>query len=287
MITTLQIGMYSTKAGLVLDVMLGMPLVEDSRTSHWAHSNGLEQSDSFGKYGRNDRNKKEAFLNSQAFVDDGSVNARRLMSHPEYYISRVWAMVAVAVAITGAFTALYMLVYVLQRICDGTLQGNQTLGIMLLLVLMAMYASVVLFVLPPSTLLCNLRVFIPSIASTICFGILLLKEMNLRSYVSLGLGGRIPILNQFITIACIVGTQMALNLQWYLSSEKQAIRMETDEELSPGISLSSGLPQCTLPHEHYLYLHGYVGILVVIVFLYGMSVIKIRRNHNEVRWVRI
>ena len=41
------------------------------------------------------------------------------------FISRTWSLVVVSVAIFGTCVALWMLVYVLIKICDGTLLGNQ------------------------------------------------------------------------------------------------------------------------------------------------------------------
>lgn len=202
------------------------------------------------------------------------INKQRLT--PEFYISRVWALVVVAIGITGVFLALYMLVYVLLKMCDGTLHGNQTFGILLLLSVMILYSSVVLFVLPPGQLLCNLRVFIPSIALSFSYGILLLKAMQLRSLVQLGLGGRISTFNQFVTLLFIVAVQVAINLQWFLTPHQE------DETLP-----LSELNDCSHSHLTYLLLHSYIGILITIVFLYGVSVLKIRRNFNEARWVTL
>lgn len=208
---------------------------------------------------------------------DDSIDMRSMMSAPEFYISRVWAMVVTAVAITGVFISLYMLVYVLQRMCDGTLQGNQLFGILLLLGVMMLYSSVVLFVLPPGILLCNLRVFLPSLAATVCFGILLLKAMQLRCLVQLGLGGRVSAINQFITFAFIVAVQLAINIQWFVGTEVEVIRRDSGWIVA----------ECSYSFENYLYLHIYLGCLILTVFLYGTSVLKIRRNYNEAKWVKI
>lgn len=65
---------------------------------------------------------QEKLLGEGRTTDMAAVNVRRMMSPPELYISRMWAMIATAVSITGVFISLYMLVYVLQRMCDGTLR---------------------------------------------------------------------------------------------------------------------------------------------------------------------
>lgn len=146
-----------------------------------------------------------------------------------------------------------------------------------------MYSSVVLFVLPPGVILCNFKVFLPSIATAICFGILMLKAMQLRSLVSLGLGGRVPALNQFITLVFIVAVQVALNIQWFFSPHEQG---NFEVVTSSAISKEPIFQECFYSHHSYLYLHTYLGFLMLVVFLYGTSVLKIRRNYNEAKWVR-
>lgn len=226
----------------------------------------------------NQRQSKQAKTRVTQSLDfgipfEGSIQMRKVS--PELYISRVWAMVVVAVGITGVFLALYMLVYVLLRMCDGTLGGNQVLGILLLLCVMVLYSTVVLFVLPPSPVLCALRIFLPSTALTVSFGILLLKAMQLRSLVSLGLGGRVSAFNQFVTLLFIVAVQLAVDLQWFFTPHPP--------ELLPPRFFND----CSHSHQTYLLLHSYVGLLILFVFLYGTSVLKIRRNFNEARWVTL
>lgn len=147
-----------------------------------------------------------------------------------------------------------------------------------------MYASVVLFVLPPGNLLCSFKVFLPSIATATCFGILMLKAMQLRSLVSLGLGGRVPAFNQFITLVFIVAVQVAVNIQWFLGPHQQFSNKGL--EISSSSLVRQPLFQdCFYSHHSFLYLHSYLGILMLVVFLYGLSVLKIRRNYNEAKWV--
>jgi hypothetical protein len=43
-----------------------------------------------------------------------------------------------------------MLIYVFIKMCDGTLNGNQTMGILLLFGIMCLFASVVPWLLPPN-----------------------------------------------------------------------------------------------------------------------------------------
>jgi hypothetical protein len=206
--------------------------------------------------------------------EDGSgVNVIRVT--PETSITRPWATVMVAVAAVGTCITMFMFVYVLIKICDGTLAGNQSLGIVLLLGIMTLYASIVLFVLPASEIRCTLRAFVYPIAMSLCYGILIIKLMQLRSLVLLGLGGRISYINQYIILFFIVLVQVVINVQWFLTNRPQ-FRVD-----------SGGFPYCFMPQTDFLLLHLYITILVIISFLYGLSVLKIRRNYKEGHWVTL
>ena len=100
------------------------------------------------------------------------------------------------------------------KMCDGTLTGNQSMGVLLLLGVITTFASTVPWLLPPSEVtaanqgaasghvtrisppigqvICAVRHFLHPLAFCLCFGLLLLKVMQLRSLVSVGLGGTIP-----------------------------------------------------------------------------------------------
>ena len=57
----------------------------------------------------------------------------------ELYMGRTWTLVAIVLAGIGACGALWMLIYVLIKICDGTLSGQQTLGLLMLVGVILMY----------------------------------------------------------------------------------------------------------------------------------------------------
>ena len=57
----------------------------------------------------------------------------------ELYMGRTWTLVAIVLAGIGACAALWMLIYVLIKICDGTLSGQQTLGLLMLVGVILMY----------------------------------------------------------------------------------------------------------------------------------------------------
>ena len=87
---------------------------------------------------------------------------------------------------------MWMLVYVLLKICDGTLTGQQAMGLMLMIGVTGLFGSVVPWVLPPNEMSCAARHFLHPLLLALCFSVLLVKAMQLRSLVSVGLGGHIP-----------------------------------------------------------------------------------------------
>lgn len=290
------IGWYSNDQGLILDynagpVMLHFLNGQRKDSSNEKQGRGFEV-DSFPKTTLTEISEEAGRLasmkdtaakgillpvvrpNDKFTGEDGSgVNARRVT--PESSITRPWATVIVAVAAVGTCITMFMLVYVLIKICDGTLAGNQSLGIILLLGILTLYVSIVLFVLPASEIRCTLRAFIYPVAMSLCYGILIIKVMQLRSLVLLGLGGRISYINQYIILFFIVLVQVVINVQWFLTNRPQ-FRVD-----------SEGSQYCYMPRTDFLLLHLYVTILVIIAFLYGLSVLKIRRNYKEGHWVTL
>lgn len=150
----------------------------------------------------------------------------------ESFISRTWALVVVSVAIFGFFVSLWMLLYVFQKICDGTLPGNQVMGVLLLIGVMFLFSSVIPWLLPPNEIICALRHFLHPLLLVFCFSILLVKSMQLRSLVTIGLGGSIPQVNQLLSLLFMVTVQVVIAVEWYLTTRPL------------GIQIIEGYPEC-------------------------------------------
>ena len=189
------------------------------------------------------------------------------------FISRTWAVIAVSVAIFGTVVAMWMLVYVFQKICDGTLQGNQVLGVLLLVGVMCLFASVVPWLLPPNETVCATRHFMHPLLLVLCFSILLVKSMQLRSMVSIGLGGTVPQVNQLVSLFFMVMVQVVIAAEWYWSTKPI------------GVHHIDNYPACHVSSERFLLLHIYPCVLVLLAFFYGVSVLNYKHNFNEGRWI--
>ena len=193
----------------------------------------------------------------------------------ESFISRTWALVVLSAAIFGFFVSLWMLLYVFQKMTDGTLIGgqSQTMGILLLIGTMILFVSVVPWLLPPNETICAVRHFMHPLSMALCFAILLVKSMQLRSLVSIGLGGTIPQVNQIVSLFFMVMVQAVIAVEWYLTSGPI------------GVQMTDGYPECSVSKARFLLLHIYPCVLLLLSFFYGVSVIKVKRNFNEGRWI--
>ena len=219
---------------------------------------------------------------SEEAPDDNSVdnaaNDRRnnmpVFSY-EAFIARTWTLVVLSVAIFGTIVALFMFTYVLIKMCDGTLTGNQTMGLILLMGVTGLFASVVPWLLPPNETICTIRHFLHPLLMVLCFAILLVKAMQLRSLVSVGLGGTIPQVNQVVSLIFMMLVQVVIAVEWYVASQPFKI------------VLNQGYPECGVSRSRFLLLHLYPCCLVMLAFFYGLSVLKIKRNFNEGRWITI
>ena len=71
----------------------------------------------------------------------------------------------------------------------------------------------------------------------------------------------------------MVMVQVVITTEWYVINMPLKV-------------VSSNLyPECDVAKETFLLLHVYPCLLLILTFLYGMSVFRIKRNYNEGRWV--
>ena len=193
----------------------------------------------------------------------------------ESFISRTWSLAILSVALIGIFIAMWMLIYVIIKMCDRTLGGSQALGLILLFSVILLLCSVIPWLLPPNEMICATRHFLPPLALALNFSILLVKAMQLRSLVKVGLGGSIPQINQIVSLVFMLAVQVVISSEWYLSNSP--IKIVQDFETS--------YPSCGVTRVRFVLLHTYPASLLVLAFCFGVSVLKIKTNYHEGRWI--
>ena len=146
-----------------------------------------------------------------------------LISRPVFsykaFVSRTWAIIVLTAAVLGFIISMGMLVFVLIKICEGTLSGQQSMGLMLMIGVTGLFGSVVPWVLPPNEMSCAARHFLHPLLMAMCFSVLLVKAMQLRSLVSVGLGGHIPQINQIVSLFFMVLVQVVITFEWYMMTK--------------------------------------------------------------------
>lgn len=173
------------------------------------------------------------------------------------YMDRVWTSIILIMVGTGLVVSVCILVYILHKVCDRTLRGNQFLTVALLLGVMLEFASCFPFILQPGEIVCNWRLFLPSFSHVLTFSSLLVEIMHLRSLVTLGLGGQVSYVNQAITVMFAVVVQVAINLEWSLLARPMAARN------------FDGGKRCTTDGNQFLALQTYVVVVLLSVLIYS------------------
>ena len=190
------------------------------------------------------------------------------------FIGRTWVIAAIAVAVFGVFVSLWMMTFVMTKICNGSLSRNQIMGLILLAGVALLYASIVPWLLPPDESVCAARHFLHPLVLTLCFAVLLVKSMQLRSLLSIGLGGTLPQVNQLVSLFFMVVVQVVIAVEWYTSTSP--IATVIDEE---------NYPRCGVSGLRFLLLHVYPCVLMLLAFFYAVSVINFKHNYNEGRLI--
>nr|XP_018915268.1 PREDICTED: uncharacterized protein LOC109042796 [Bemisia tabaci] len=261
------IGWYSDDSGPNLNRMAMSNLTLRRHSTSEKKGRGLDDS-SFLRLSLSDLFSPKPWISSS----DGDVNVTPIAFH---FQSRTWVLVMISLASLGILFTIFIFFYVLIKLCDKTIVGNQSFGILLLIGIAITYGSVILFILPASELRCSLRLFVYPLSLSLCFGILIVKLMQLKTLVLLGLGGRISYLNQYLILFFIVLVQFVISIQWFMDNGPH-LRADSEKSAS-----------CYASERDFLILHTYIMILAGLAFLYGLTILKIRRNYKEGRWITL
>ena len=76
----------------------------------------------------------------------------------------------------------------------------------------------------------------------------------------------------------MLAVQIVIAVEWYVASSQSS-------PAGLGVRLVEGYPECSVSTNRFLLLHLYPCTLLLLAFFYGISVLKIKRNFNEGRWI--
>lgn len=191
------------------------------------------------------------------------------------WLARTWALALLTFCTLGILLCLLILYYVVVKMREGTLVGNQTMGLLLLLSVLMLFLSVPPWLVPPSHTVCALRHSAHLLALALCLGVLLVKVMQLRQMDRVGLGGNISLVNQSVSLVFMVLVQVVIIAEWFLIHRPITAIMV------------SGQLQCDVSRDTFLLLHVYIYVLLLINVFCSVSVYNIQKNFNEGRWISL
>ena len=132
-----------------------------------------------GRQGVGGIQRSEDSLDFEEDNDTDAVDARGpgLLPLPatSLWLARTWALALLTFCTLGILLCLLILYYVVVKMREGTLVGNQTMGLLLLLSVLMLFLSVPPWLVPPSHTVCALRHSAHLLALALCLGVLLVK----------------------------------------------------------------------------------------------------------------
>jgi hypothetical protein len=73
----------------------------------------------------------------------------------------------------------------------------------------------------------------------------------------------------------MLAVQVVISAEWYVTNSPIQIVQDPD----------TGYPACGVTRVRFVLLHTYPAVLLVLAFCYGVSVLKIKTNYHEGRWI--
>uniref|UniRef100_A0A915JAT6 G-protein coupled receptors family 3 profile domain-containing protein n=1 Tax=Romanomermis culicivorax TaxID=13658 RepID=A0A915JAT6_ROMCU len=238
--------------------------------------------DDASSLGASNRHQDFIFSNTVDEVDNpspaGIFDGLPLRRHA--WTSLVWTYGVLVAATLLLMVTLAVLVLVVVKVWNGSIRGNQSLGICLLLGVCQLYVACYFFVFDPSETLCRLRYFGHSLSYCICFGVMIAKACQLRNSEILGANGHISFWNYWLLLFFIVAVQLALNLQWVLA-KNPAIKVFTETgSHEREISI-----KCDWNAPEFVASQAYVLILLILASFLAYISRNVKRNYKETRWL--
>lgn len=128
------------------------------------------------------------------------------------WLGRGWSLLILITSVIGSLITLYTFTFLLMKSCEGALGHNyrQSLIAINLLSIMLLFLGSMLYIFEPSPALCTARRSAHNLSLCLLFGSLLIKSMYLRAYKTIGLGGQVNQMNQFLTLLFIVAVQISI-----------------------------------------------------------------------------
>uniref|UniRef100_A0A914KR39 G-protein coupled receptors family 3 profile domain-containing protein n=1 Tax=Meloidogyne incognita TaxID=6306 RepID=A0A914KR39_MELIC len=193
--------------------------------------------------------------------------------------------------------AIATLLLILFKMYQRTIKGHQSLGILLLIGICSLYATGFLFASTPSNLICRLRISAHSLAHTLCFGVIIVKAIQLKNAETLATSSKqhtISYWNYWLLLAFIFAVQFVICMKWFLiepleyiiGAKQQNFQLFSQQNLEtqkqhPLILL------CSYSSPNFLLAQIYTFFLLLLALLLSSKNRSIKRNYKEAKWLFI
>ncbi|KAL7076636.1 hypothetical protein ACQ4LE_003739 [Meloidogyne hapla] len=196
--------------------------------------------------------------------------------------------------------AISTLLLILFKMYQRTIKGHQSLGILLLVGICSLYATGFLFVSTPTNLICHLRISSHSLAHTLCFGVIVVKAIQLRNAETLATSSKqhISYWNYWLLLAFIFAVQFVICMKWfliepleYIVGSKQNFQLSINNDLEAQKQEkqhnSTPLLLCSYSSPNFLLAQIYTFFLLLLALLLSSKNRSIKRNYEEAKWLFI
>ncbi|KAI3415572.1 hypothetical protein GPALN_005177 [Globodera pallida] len=201
-----------------------------------------------------------------------------------------WAIRVILLSLSALLSAIAIgtLACILFKIWRRTIRGSQSLGILLLLGIITMHLSAFLFTAENANepFLCLLRIALPAMAHAICFGVIVVKAVQLRNAELLSssaageVGQQISYWNYWLLLFFIVTVQTVICFRWLLPDGFWPLPFSTAS--SPFLAL-----RCSHSSALFLLAQIYTFFLLFLALFLSAQNRSIKRNYKEAKWLFI
>ena len=182
------------------------------------------------------------------------------------WLGRGWSLAILVGSIIGSLVTLYTFTFLLMKSCEGALGHNyrQSLIAINLLSIMLLFLGSMLYIFEPSPVLCTARRSAHNLSLCLLFGSLLIKSMYLRAHKTIGLGGQVNQVNQFLTLVFIIAVQVSIESHYW----KQLADWSSSPVASANLITYSIHTLCSPGPKDYLSNQSYLLIVFILLLLF-------------------
>ena len=205
-----------------------------------------------------------------------------------------------------SLVALATLALIILKMYLRSVKGSQSLGIILLIGIILLFVTSYAFITNPSEIICRTRIVAHALAHTICFGVMVVKAVQLRNAESLGgiFGSHhLSYLNYWLMLTFILVVQFVICIRWLADSSqlnhssshhnnnnnnnfKQFSESEGINLVNNNNNIEWRHLRCSYSSNvNFVLAEAYAFMLVMLSLILSAFNRNIKRNYKEAKWL--